>query len=353
MLDRAAGAVVVSSALRASAGSVPPALANSVLEVAMSVSTASTATTASYALAKGASKMFMYAKLKLAAGAVAASVIVGGSSVALFARADGDKPAAPAAAAPAAAAPTSNNPAIAKFDDGLTVEIAAIRNLGDDQHWWHADGSASNDACDPIQGSSDPPHTHQALFKLSNAPSDVGVSWMVSPENGWMHNEATLNDARIEGGETISFRAPDQPVAELTCLVAAGPWDSVAIANSLDGTTCTAGKHGGVIFSPVTNAPNPFNNNQPGALVTVSHDVSKYQYRVVATDDSGVEHVARLGNSVAAGTVRQGQYSVDVPVENLRSVTFQVRPYSQRAVFSNVTLDPAKKTTPTVKAERD
>jgi hypothetical protein len=108
-----------------------------------------------------------------------------------------------------------------------------------------------------------------------------------------------------------------------------------------------------VIISPVSNAANPMNNNQPGALVTVSHDISKLQYRLVGVDDNGIEHVARAGNSAMANTVRQNLYYLDMPVENLRSVSFQVRPFDRRVTFSHVTLDPTHKTSPTVKAERD
>jgi hypothetical protein len=168
-----------------------------------------------------------------------------------------------------------------------------------------------------------------------------------------MHNEATDGGSLIEGGETLSFRAGDEDRIEITCRLATGAWESVATAAGLADTTCTAGKHGGVIFSPTTNAANPLNNNQPGALVTVSHDVTKYQYRVVGTDDNGVEHVARLGNSLAASAVRVGLYHFDMPVENLRSVSFQVRPYAHRATFTNVTLNPDRKTEVLIKVERD
>lgn len=346
-VERAAGAIVVSSALRASAGAVPATLANSMLDVALSAPSASSTTT-SYLLAKEASKMFIYAKLKLVAAAIAASVVVGGSSVVLFARVDGDVPAAPA---PAATATT--NASVAKFDDGMTVELAGIRNLGDDQRWWRADGSPSNESCDPLGGSNEPPHTHQLFFRIANAPADIGVSWSVAPVNNWAHDRAMSNGQPIEGGESITVPANGADRIGVTVMIASGQWESILTAEQLDGMTCGAGKQGGVIFSPTINAPNPANNNQPGALVTVSHSISAFQYRVIGVDDAGVEHVGRPGNSAAAGSVHQNLYQFDMPVENLRTVSFQVRPYDRKATFANITLDPAKKTAPTVKAERN
>ena len=345
-IDGAAGAIGVSSALRASAGAVPATLANSVLDVAMSVPAAASST--SYLLAEGASKMFMYAKLKLAAAAIAASVLVGGSSVALFARVDGDKPAAPAPSAPA-----TNNSSVAKFDDGMTVELAGIRNLGDDQHWWYPDGSPSNESCDPLGGSNEPPHSHQLFFRIANAPADIGVSWSVGPLNSWAHDHAMTNGQPVEGGESITIPANGADHVGVTCMIASGQWESILTAEQLDGMTCGAGKQGVVILSPTINSPNPANNSQPGALVTVSHSVTGFQYRVLGVDDAGVEHVGRAGNSAAAGNVHQNLYQFDMPVENLRTVSFQVRPYDRKATFGNITLDPVKKTTPTVKAVRN
>ncbi|MBC8104946.1 MAG: sigma-70 family RNA polymerase sigma factor [Anaerolineae bacterium] len=351
-VDSAAGAVAVSSALRASAGSVPSTLANSVLDVALSVSATST-TTSSYLLAKGASKMFMYAKLKLAAGAIAASVLVGGSGVALFAQAGtgAEKP-SPASQTPLPAA-AANASAVAKLDDGLVVECLGIRRMGDDQQWWYPDGSPSASRCDPPTSTNEPPHSHQMLFRVSGAPDDAGIVYWIQPKRDWSSEEAKLHGAPIEGAATITIPAADLAAFDITCMVATGAWESVLTCEQLDATTCGGGKHGGVIFSPTVNAPNPLAGNQPGAMVTVSHDVSAYQSRVMGVDDNGVEHVARAGNSAMAGSVRQNLYHFDQPVENMRTISFQVRPYDHRATFANITLDPAKKTDVKIKLEKD
>ncbi|CAN5548372.1 hypothetical protein BH09PLA1_BH09PLA1_29470 [soil metagenome] len=349
--------VAVSSALRAGVVPTPQSIANSVLNVALSATAGHVvAAGSSFTLAKGVSKMFLYARLKLAAAAVAASVLVGGSGVALFAQVGaGEKKSAPANSATAKLAPAAADASsIAKFDDGISVEFLGLRRLGGKSDtWWRPDGSPSADACDPISGSNVPPHTHQALLRITNAPADAGFSWALIPQNNWVHDDASFNGTRIEGGETITFPANDTRQIDLSCLIAAGEWESALTCEQLDATTCGGGKHGGVIFSPTVNAPNPLNGGQPGALVTVSHEVTKFQHRVLGVDDNGVEHVARAGNSASASAVHQNLYHFDLPVENLRTISFQIRPYNHRATFSNVTLDPAGKTDVKIKTEKD
>jgi RNA polymerase sigma factor (sigma-70 family) len=351
-IDDANGVVAVSSVLRA--GAAPEALAGSVLDAALGATGAHLiAAGSSYTVAKGVSKMLFYAKLKFAATAVAASVIVGGSGVALYAQARADDKKSAAASLPALPAAAAGAPPEARFDDGVTIECLGVRKLGSDEHWWSPGGSPTSRLCDPASSVSEPPNTHQLLFRVNHAPADAGIAWSIEPKTGWSLEHAQQNGARMEGGETITIRAEDHNAIDVTCLIAAGEWESIATCQQLDATNCTGGKHGGVIFSPIVNAPNPLAGGEPGALVTVSHDITDSQIRILGVDDNGVEHIAREGDSAVAGSVHQGLYHFEQPVEQLRTVSFQIRPYDHRATFTNITLDPTKQTTVKATATKD
>jgi RNA polymerase sigma factor (sigma-70 family) len=324
---------------------VTPALALSVINstLAATLTTGALGTTgssAAYAIAKGALSMFQVARIKLVSAACAVTLAVGVAGAAMvtsaFSLVAWQDPKAPSRAA-------SVTTFIARFDDGLAVEFLGIQKLGArDDKWWYPDGSASPERCDPPGGSNEPPHTHLLLFRVTadNAPA-VGISFSIDPKSNWSSDEATRNGARIEGGHCVTIRAEGES-ADVSVLLAPGQWESVVTCEQLDATHASAGKHGGVIFSPTIDAPNPLAGNQPGALVTVSHSVTDYEYRVIGHDANGVEHVARPGNSCIAGAVRQGIYYFDQTVDELRTISFQVRPYDHTATFANLTLDPDK-----------
>ena len=56
--------------------------------------------------------------------------------------------------------------------------------------------------------------------------------------------------------------------------------------------------------------------------------------------------------TAGTGNVHLNLYHFDVPMESLRTVSFQVRPYDRAARFTNVTLDPTKKTDVKTTAEK-
>ena len=290
--------------------------------------------------------MFMYAKLKLAAAAVAASLIVGGSGVVLFAQAGGgagQKAPATGNSTPAPA-PAANASSVAEFDDGVLIECLGVRRLGKDESWWYPDGSLSAKFL-----RSGPQHQRAAAL----APDAVspgqrarrcGCVVVDQSERELVARGRDAERREDRSAYAITIPGNGRDAVDITCKVASGEWETALMCEHLDATSCGGGKFGGVIIAPVVDAANPSAGGAAGALVTVSHDVTNAQYRVLAIDDSGVEHVASVGNSAIAGHVHQNLYHFDVPVERLRTISFQVRPFDHEATFGNVTLDPQKKT---------
>ena len=91
---------------------------------------------------------------------------------------------------------------VARFDDGITVEILGITKHkaenGADR-WWNADGSPLDEKpCDRSAGRGQMEYTHQLCLRATGMPADADVNWLM-PMVSWGVLPATRDGAPIVG----------------------------------------------------------------------------------------------------------------------------------------------------------
>ncbi|MGH7180132.1 MAG: RNA polymerase sigma factor [Tepidisphaeraceae bacterium] len=271
-------------------------------------------------IAEGVSHMMTFAKIKLAAAACGAVILVGSAGAVVLTQA------ATTNQSPAGAKVT----ALGRLEGGVVVELAGVSELSSKDHqWWTPDGTPC--AARQFYGfSNGAPAPNFGLVMHLTGTTRAGVQWVISPsEGGW--TAKTDNDAT---GETVRlcFSVPrDQQFVDIKVIVAAGDWETISSHDDPRGNSFTGGEKCNVIFTGCTE-------ENGKTLATVTCDIQGYQTRVVAIDAAGLPVEGEETSSGSVGKMRQSTVRFDLPVEQIHQIALQARPFDQYVDFKSVSL---------------
>ena len=234
------------------------------------------------------------------------------------------------------------------FDNGATAELVGVREREEPMGgrggvtWWRANGE---------------------VFGPDSAPGWVGAT--VSPEEGLREitfvvripkrtpDEDLAARVEVDGVGPGSMSATSDDTSEIRCAaaryfepekdettvrvgVAAGPWVTLV---DMDTPGAYGGDSHGIAWSIARGKPS--RNDEGGLSLVVSHNVLKWNVRLVGTAPSGRRIVARNGGRYNPQGLRQDTFVVPglADPDDLKSVAFQVRDYEWRE-FQGVALRP-------------
>lgn len=292
-------------------------------------------------IAQGVNRMWMIAKLKVAAavtGAATVAAVVAAPIVASSQPQNLSKPlvdrGAPIYASTAGDAPQT------LAIDGAEIQVLGIaRYSGGD--WWTIDGKKvdGDPSIAPWSIHIEPEPTHQLVVRVK-AAIDAAVRVNVTNTFSTGQTQQEVAEGETQFLQVFNLK-PDQTTADVQISIADGPFTRVAesggISEGRASVRAGAKEFGGIYITEAIREDNAFS-------VYVATEMIDYQWTVLCVDGDNVEH-APVGNELgSAGKISAGRFKFDVPLENVKSVVVEARPFAKKVVAKNITLDPAKPT---------
>jgi RNA polymerase sigma factor (sigma-70 family) len=341
---------------------------------ALSASTAASAigagSASSVACGGGALKVILATKAKIAAALLVAALL-GVATVGAVSLVRAQTPAAPAApAAPSAPAPPvapAPQNFVGRLSNDVSIELIGLSQAPSvGKTWWRADGSPLDQApCDRVEGGgtivSGVPAAKQVECEVAVRVGDIvngnadpaSVRWSIEPSIGSMSLFAV--HPRWKDLQMEHFVLRRGGPYTLRARIAAGAWGTLFDA----GTSGQSGGGGGIPGEAIMySISSGFEQNGRTHFVLAcgidqQGDIRSADHRLVVIDNTG--------NTVAASQIRGSstallstvEYTVSVPLANIRSVQYQSRPFDQWIEVRNVCLDPKQPTQATVVSSDD
>ncbi len=331
----AGGAVAVTSLAPIKA---PAALVASTLNVAV-LSQSAAGTSAAAAIVKGVTHMIFATQLKLAAAASIALLFTGLVTAQVI------RHLIPPAIIPGMALQATTQPEITSdsvsFDDGVKVRFTGIAKLPPGADGWHTlDGKSA-----PAPGGPNlsrmritPMPNYQAIIQV-DAPDDAMVISSVPQSNTTGTAQSGGPGHRSFG---LGFLVKDAATSiDLDVRIADGPWKTVITSRPVDSVAALGRDEIGVILTPLLQ-----HNGKTVMYVSVTG--TDGPWRLVGKETTGEMFVPRSNGGVGTGKMVTTEYEFDQPPELVQSLEIQIRPYSKHVIAHDVTLDPAKPTTPRI-----
>jgi hypothetical protein len=164
------------------------------------------------------------------------------------------------------------------------------------------------------------------------------------PSTSSSSEPAMKNGVPMDNTMVMTADVGNRRTMDIRCKVAAGDWETI---QSTDPTSSTSNSNdkGSVAIAPAYEVPG-------GSGATVTHDFADVQARLIAVDVNGEEHVGTGRTTNATHKFTQMNVVFTIPLDQIKSLTFQTRPFDHVVDFKNCTLDPKVKTDVSVTAER-
>lgn len=211
----------------------------------------------------------------------------------------------------------------ATFKGGGTVEVVGVsENPSKDHPWWRPDGTPLDETPPALGGggrvfTSGEEVAREVVVRLDDMPGDASYPKLAFAPGGSSANGGN-DDAGHYGMAVALPRSADTFAVKVG--VASGPWKT--LADGAPGVvTATGTPETGVVFSRAYEA-------QGSTVVTVAHNVTDDETRLVAVDADGKEHPAGRTNGGSSNAVAQVTFEfADLPLARVKKLVLQTRPY--------------------------
>ena len=243
----------------------------------------------------------------------------------------------PPEAAPKAAT-TQPGPWKVTLSSGVTVEMVGVSEYPSaGKSWWQPDGLPLKER--PYEGTatsrmSTEGRALELAIRMDNLPKDADIVFKLDPSKG---SFGPGRARTAEGNEiadlwtTAVDVSSKQQSLTVKLGVAAGAWTTVGSCQGFGSASRVLNTN--MIFSPALE-------NDRTIDITVSHNVSDRDTRIVAVDKKGKVITGQRRGGGASGNVCQLTIVFsDVTLADIKEFRFQTRPY-EWAEFKNVTLRP-------------
>ncbi len=206
-------------------------------------------------------------------------------------------------AAPAAMSPTDGWEAT--LPSGINVELVGVsENPSDGKPWWRPDGTPLTHRPYTHLGASVTPgpgeRGNEFVVRLTNLPKEnVGTRWGFDPPTSSAGRDPVveLGDSLPQLRAIAAITRTSQDVITVKLGVAAGTWSTVAEASS-SGSSSFGQERYNFSFGPA-------HEQDDTVTITVAHNVSEQEFRIVAVGTHGEELKPGRSTSGIAGDVRQ------------------------------------------------
>lgn len=346
----------------AAAGGASASLVQSTVNVALlsTSSSAAASSGAAGAIANGVSHMLMLLKLKAAAAAACLGLGVAGVAIAAaaVAAAGPDQPAKPLvqarAVATVAADPADDHPVV-KLEGGGEVRFVGLCRAGQDQ--WHSiAGRKIPEPANPFAddlGGVPAGDGYVLLLHVSTPDALPSVSVRVAglPGTGEVPT-FVLDDGPNASNVAARFTLPEgQASAEVSVLVGAGAWQTVATADFQPGgrgPVKVETPHGAFAVMHVSE----FEGGGTVARVATDFRFDEGSWSLFAVDNAGQEVFCDNVWDEPVGAFAAVTYQYSVPADRLAGFAARVRPYEHRVTLKDLALGRDKPTRPRIVVER-
>jgi beta-lactamase regulating signal transducer with metallopeptidase domain len=240
-----------------------------------------------------------------------------------------------------------SDPFTVKLPDGITVELLGVaENPSTDKPWWRPDGSPLAQrpygTLHTLTNGGEGYLPREVVVSLGNLPSEPASVQLLSDPP---YNAAGGGlDRPVKDGTTLTATAmsvPDKDTVTIRVGVAAGPWKTVK--ESPRGAEATSSSGTGIAFSHVYEKRDAHSDDTE-VFVSVAHNISGPQTRVVAVGKDGREHSASSeGAGGAAGFCLLSAVFSKLALNDIAVFRLESRPY-RWVEFHNVSLHPGHKT---------
>ena len=313
---------------RAASSSVAPAT------LVASTVTATGATVTALSIAKGTGTIMAWMKLKSVAAMVAVCCATGVtvSAVALTEMGPGDTRASSTQPVDHAKSHEAA-PVVAKFPDGMSIELLGVTQIGSrDGAWWTPNGAATTEQCE-VGDAANAWTTHQICARFEQLPDGSSMRWKTNA-NVWVDRPARRSGTEVPGLFNLLVGCENKRTLDVTCKIASAEWVTLAECKAR-GTMCQPFDQGSVAFAPMYE-------QDGGTCLSVAHDIEGHEVRLQAIDGDGVAHPPQIRVINSPGKLVQLNVFFDLPMDKIEKVEVQTRPYDHVATFHGITLDPGE-----------
>ena len=214
-----------------------------------------------------------------------------------------------------------------RLTHGGAVELLGIahRPGSADPTWWQPDGAPTDATFECVDAFGDTPNRErmrQIVWRFSNLPAESAYRFDFGA--GAEHRESTVRQEE-DGADTelhvVQVIGPDRGAPlDFTVGIASGPWRGVGQWNPTDGVTADGVDiQMAVDHDAQTDAP---------ALLTITHDAAHLDFRAIAIDLTGREHVGLVEGAFGERRTQQLRMGFSsLTLADVASLRFKVRPF--------------------------
>ena len=231
-----------------------------------------------------------------------------------------------------------------KLPSGVEVELVGVcGNPSAGQQWWRPDGSPLGSRPYTRLGGSVTANNDQLArefaVRLSGPSAPIvgngAVTWQFDPAVASLGGGSWPVEpcVRLDGAGALIPKSSREVTVRVG--VAAGPWVMRVETADNTGNESMSLPDGIALFSPVTE-------RNGDAIVTLTHNLTGVEVRVVAVTAKGSEHPADvLSTTSAANVVQLTSTFQGLPADHIKQFRLQTRPY-EWAEFKHVMVSPAR-----------
>ncbi|HEX3358042.1 MAG TPA: sigma-70 family RNA polymerase sigma factor [Tepidisphaeraceae bacterium] len=342
----------------------PPALAKSIVNVALISNSTGGASAPAVNIANKVSHMITLAhQLKLAGVAAGILLVIAVAAAPLLEKSPATAPSSqPAAAEPVAmavqAAPDASGEVTAVVNKDISIHVLGVAPFeGDADSWFGIDGNPIKMPNADIPKSHmqmDPPPTHQILLRIER-PQGVTVRPRMIDSVGGGGGGGFGLGGNTDFSQLTFTPAPGEKTATLRVLIADDPWQTILTNEKIqEGGDFETKDFGTFSFQPVIEQDMammpgmPMHGAKHATVVFTSSNI-RVPMEVVVIDDAGKQH-ASVGNGMMVnGQSTQVTNSFNVPLDKIKKVVVMVRPFTKMVEISDISLAKGQITKPQIK----
>ena len=352
-----AGIVAALHAEAASAASivVPAQLVSSTVNLIVlsgaGAAQASTASSASLAIAKGVSHMLTFAKLKAAAAIALVVTAVAGATVTPILQ-HGARSVTPHTVTSMTvteqnAPGDAKEPGVVEVSPEIKLEFVGLSPFPGDENSWFSIAGEPIPMPEVVM--------KQPEFRMRMEPdyqmairvtAPAGVRVMPQIEGAGIAAHSHDRDDADDSYTVLSRFSMTGPAESFSMQlgIASSKWTTIATTDKpQEQAEVDAGEHGMMTFEPAE--PDP---DMDGTKVSVSHEATKLPSRAIALDEAGKEHDAQNVNVRRSNDDSVTSYTFDLPPERIKSVQVQVRQFDKFVDVKDISLSQGHKTSPKI-----
>jgi hypothetical protein len=239
---------------------------------------------------------------------------------------------------------------LVKVNDDLNVRFMGIGKIADET-WYDFAGKKVSDPASMFGNTRIREiDRYQLAFRVEGRMYPSYVVLVAGEEDPQVY---VLDDGRSAQNVLVRFGQPDgQKQTTVTILVAQDEWQTLETVEPTQ--ELAPSKVDTPNGSFAITRPTPTDIGGGGTIISVATDykAGNSDCSIFAVDNTGAEHFCANIWNQKVGSFQTITYHYDVPIERISAFAIKVRPYKQRVVVKDLSLDPAAAKMPKMVVEK-